>query len=297
MKKLYSFIILFSGFFTASAQTYIPFPSSNAIWTQRQGKGDADPSFSVYGMKTDDTIINGLTYHKLYHSSDAVLDASEYCGGIREDANKRVYFYDAASNKERMLYDFSVVAGDTVNDGLVNHPVIVDHIDSVNISGIYHKRINFRQIQSTTGWPMGAWVEGIGNSSLGGLLGAATAQPTCDCAANTVCFTSGNITYHNPVYASLDCFSILNTEVLHNAPTTVTLFPNPMAGTGTLRITGQALFNTLTVCDMQGRQVLLTDVTGKNEVSLNGNGYAAGVYFYRLLRDNGEGITGKFIVY
>ncbi|MCW3121121.1 MAG: hypothetical protein JWQ38_613, partial [Flavipsychrobacter sp.] len=86
-----SFILLALGITNANAQKYVPFPTANATWTQRHGNGEADPSFYVVGLKTDDTVITGITYHKIYRSDHATLDGGTFIGGLREDGAKHIY--------------------------------------------------------------------------------------------------------------------------------------------------------------------------------------------------------------
>ena len=53
-----------------------------------------------------------------------------YVGAIRESNGKKVYFYPAFSNQERLLYDFSVNVGGTVMYVLGNS-LTVTNIDFV----------------------------------------------------------------------------------------------------------------------------------------------------------------------
>lgn len=297
MKKLFTLALLLSGMLTASAMPYIPFPTANAIWTIRHGNSDMPPDYSIIGLKTGDTVISGKTYHKVYRSKDIVLDESEYCGGLREDAFKHVYYYDAANRVERMIYDFSVAIGDTIRE-LGNTPTgIVHSIDSVKIAGTWHRRINFRQLNATTVWTGGSWVEGMGNSSLGGLISSPVLQPTCDCGINTVCFRSGSTwTYHNPAYATLDCEAILSTPTISYNTPLVTLYPNPVRSVSHLLLSTQAGYTQLTITNLLGRQIVTADVTGKNDFLIDNTRYTPGVYIYHLTNADGGSFSGKFLV-
>lgn len=291
MKKLFTLMTLAFAF-TLNAQTYVPFPASNAMWTQREGNGDTTPSYFCYGLTTEDTTLNIVSYHKLFKSSDTIFNASECIGGLREDAQKRVFFYDFGTGQERLVYDFSVQPGDTIV--LAGPEGIVDHIDSVNINGNYRRRINFKMLNGST-WSAGAWIDGIGNSSLGGLLGSPMAQPTCDCADNTICFRqNNNWLYHNPLYSAMGCLDgVLDVAKVKTNNLAISLYPNPVNATSTLHIDG-AVKGSIRIYSITG--VLLHTYPLGSDISISRDGYPSGMYLYRLNDEAGSTASGKFEV-
>jgi len=301
MRKNLTLLLLLGSFYSASAQ--VPFPSANAVWAQRHGNGEASPDYAILGIKTDDVTIGSNTYHKLYKSAnDMVLDAGEYIGGLREDATTgRVYYYDQAAGSERMLYDFSLAVGDTVFNGSGGSPEgIVYSVDTVTIASVARRRITFKFPGSSTPWGGGTWVQGIGNTGVGGLLGSVMAQPTCDCATNTICLTlDGNEKYHNASYASLDCSNIVSTS--HASETilrsgTVSVFPNPVTGVSQIQITGKEKYLSLTISNMVGQLIKSIDVTNTADVMLDKNSFVPGIYIYHLQGEAGNTLSGKFVV-
>lgn len=291
MKRLFILLILFVAAIAAQAQSYIPFPTSNTIWTQRHGNGDTTPSYFCYGLTSEDTTINLLNYHRLFKSADTIFQPSECVGGLREDSMRRVYFYDYAAGHERMLYDFMVQPGDTV-DYDPGSAGIVSSIDSVDLSGVFHKRINFQSYDGNF-WIYGAWIEGMGNSSVGGLLGPAMLQPTCDCAENIICFRQdGEWLYHNPAYNTVDCLeSTLAVKELSENKATITLYPNPLTGTGTIHISNPAAGGNVQVYDCRGVLLHQYPVQGNTDIAISSSEYAAGIYFYHF-----GTLAGKFVV-
>lgn len=296
MRKTFTLIALLGGISAVQAQ--VAFPTSNAVWTQRHGEGEANPTFNIIGLKTSDVVIGGTTYHKLYQSfNDAVLDESEYIGGLREDAGK-VYYIGASSSSEKLIYDFNVVVGDTITNAFTgSKDAVVHSIETVIISGVSHKRINFTMATSTAVWPGGAWIDGIGNSSLGGLLGSPTMQPTCDCATNTVCLTLGGTTeeYKNPSYASIDCQSSVHTANVNMNTPAVSVIPNPVTGTGHLMIPAEGKFNTIAIYSIVGRKVYSSSLNGAASIEIDQANFVPGVYMYQLSGENGNA-AGKFTV-
>jgi hypothetical protein len=160
MKHLLFIIFLLAGF-TLTAQTYHPFPTKNALWTEMYYYPDKDahaPEFHCYALKDNDTTINGKLYHKLYHSTDTIFTESKLCGGIREE-NKRIYFYAIDSitllgqltfpskKLEIILFDFSLKLGDTIRSDQFNigYPdkLIVAIMDSTLVGTQYRKTLTF----------------------------------------------------------------------------------------------------------------------------------------------------------
>jgi hypothetical protein len=294
MKKLITMFVLLIAVSSVRSNAYYAFPASNTMWTQREGNGDSTPFYYCYALLNQDTAINAVTYHLLFRSVDTIFTASECIGGLREDSMKRVYYYSFSTLQEKKLYDFSVQPGDTVDYNL--NAATVDYIDSVNINGNYHRRVNFKTLNGNP-WTAGAWIEGVGNSSLGGLLGPATAQPTCDCAANIICFRQNDTwQYHNSVYNTTDCLiSMLDVAGLTgNDKPSVSIYPNPVTGSSRLHIVGLAQGNTLRIYTITG--ALLKSYTNTSDILISNAEYATGIYIYRLSDAGGNSLSGKFEV-
>ena len=296
MKTIITTLLLLVSACAVKAQAYIPFPVSNAMWTERHGNGDTTPSYFCYGLINEDTTLNIVTYHKLFKSVDSVFTASECIGGLREDSMKRIFYYDFATAHEHMLYDFSVQPGDTV-DSDPGSAGIVYSIDSININGNYHKRINFETYNGNF-WTYGSWIEGIGNSSLGGLLGSAMLQPTCDCASNLICFKQNNVwQYHNPLYISNTCINdALAVENITTAQASVSIYPNPLTGAGTIHVEGITSAAGINIYSITGTLLHTYQVTNNTNITINSNQYPAGIYYYRLINSTGNTTGGKFVI-
>jgi hypothetical protein len=297
MKSSCTLILLLSLCFSAVAQ--IPFPSSNTVWTQRNGAGEAPPGYSVIGLLSEDVTIGANSYHKVFLSTNnAILEPSEYIGGLREAAGGKVFFYDLASASERLIYDFSLAIGDTVFDPANNTPTgTVQLIDYVTIAGVPHKRLQFRQLMSTAIWAGGAWIEGIGNSGLGGLLGSPLMQPTCDCGVNTICVAnSGTSEYQNPSYVSIDCGAVLKSEYIAHENKTVNLYPNPVTYVSQLELNTSESYVSFSITDLLGRTVIRQQIDGVHNVPLKRADLLPGNYIYHVVTPEGNRISGRFTV-
>ena len=181
----------------SNAQTYFPFPDSNAVWSEKFNPPECEgySSYHIYGLLNQDTIINSVSYHNLFSFSDTIFteEYATYIGGIREDSTKRIYYkginvfescYPADTNNygEVLLYDFSVSVGDTIENANVipGDILIVNSIDSIFINGKYRMRINLNYSSSQ-------WVEGIGNIGRG-LLFNSGSVPTKGFSNDLICF-------------------------------------------------------------------------------------------------------------
>lgn len=298
MNKIFLFIILLFSAGASMAQTYVPFPTANTLWTERHGNNELQPPafFYCFGLKNADTTINAVTYHKLYRSEDSVLTENEFYGGLREDA-KKIYLFEAGS--EKLIYDFNLNVGDTFpafNSGQSGG--IVTLIDSVNVSGTFRKRYAFKLADGhNTPWG-GNWIEGIGNGNLGGLPGGFALQPTCDCAVNNLCMRQdGFWLYHNPQYSSTNCIS--GGTSLHDPQARkqiAVIAPNPVIDISQLIVEGNVKFDRMEVYDSRGWKVKSYAANGKSAVLIHKKEYAPGLYLYRLSASGRAVGTGKFTV-
>ncbi len=296
MKQTITLIALSMGILTSHAQ--IAFPLDNAVWKQRHGIGEAPPTYSLIGTKNTSIVLDGTTYHKLYQSfDDGIFTESEYIGGIREASGGKVYYRAATASTERMIYDFSVVVGDTITDAITNTKSgVVVSVDYVTIGSIVRKRITFRQQSSSAAWSSGTWIEGIGNSSLGGLLGSPMLQPTCDCSIKTICLTvDGNTNYQNPNYTDLTCDLPTETKDLIATADNVLVLPNPIHGDGKISWIGSNNYRQLFIYDVAGRIVWQTSTIGKNEISLPNETFTPGIYIFQLVGETNN-YKGKFLI-
>jgi len=99
MKRIFYLLLLCS--IAGNAQlTSFPTHNDKPVWGYlSQGGNLSSPTFSIDGL-LGDTVINSLTYSKLYSFKDTILNKSNvihFHGGIRVSDGK-VYFYNIHSN-------------------------------------------------------------------------------------------------------------------------------------------------------------------------------------------------------
>lgn len=194
------------------AQQYHPMPTENVVWREytREILGSSHSisrDFQYY--MSGDTLISGKIYHKLYKSGrnysyywggkDSTDYADLYVGAIREDSVKRVYLFDTS---EVLLYDFNLDIGDTITamyGAVGNYTYIVDEIDSVSVTGVFHKRFKI-----VYGDPQAVLylIEGVGAST--GLLSQFYGSYSWAYISELICFKENNLdSYPDGVSCSL----------------------------------------------------------------------------------------------
>lgn len=229
MQKFTTLYLLFIALlFSANtiAQTYIPLPDTNVVWSVDTSK------ITVSG----DTVLNAVSYNKYYVTADTSLAPNSYqlAGLVRQDSvNKKVFGILPGQSAEQLMYDFSLNVGDTITVYSIGfiHPgpnlVKVIAKDSVQINSTYRQRLTL------TGYVypnilIEYWTEGLG-SSYGPLNpGLSCVCITDICYPNLLCQQqNGSIVYMNPLFNS--CYYENNCTVgLHEKESNrIRLFPNP----------------------------------------------------------------------
>jgi len=288
---------------------YVSFPDSGAIWSEVYYYPEPawpdtvlkPPSYERFTVNGEDTIINEISYKKLYMFYDSVFDKSTatYVGGIREDENKRIYFkgdtvihyfkpeIDYPDYKEIVLFDFSVNVGDTISGG--NYPdvvwLVVSSIDTIQIGDNLRRRINFHTREYT-------WIEGIG--SLRGLLFTLGGIPTCGAPYNDlICFKQNDeVLYFNNDYS--ECFPT-GIKTRKNSYFDIKVFPNP-SNENIMFSFGKQKIERIQINDSMGRLCDSFDCKMQSDFLLSIEKYQPGIYFYVVTNKNGFKYTGKFIV-
>ena len=288
--------VLFSN--QSAAQSYHPMPTGSAQWNMTRcwyfyPAGWHDLYYIT--MDGTDTILNGKTYKKLFHTTHhapgTAFDSTytNYLGGIRE-VNKQVFMFSewlCLDTIARMIYDFNdVVQGDTIytqvlTNGLTQFiPHIVTGVDETDVNGSPRRQIH---ITDENGFFNETWTEGIG-SSMG--LVYATYWLLTDNSYDLVCFyEGGNLQYTNPSpgyafctppYPESACDPVLSAQEPGTDDLQVTIFPNPVLSS--LYIESNLHIETLQLYNAIGVKVF--DIPFTSE--LNMSCLPTGLYFLRF---------------
>jgi hypothetical protein len=256
------------------------------------------PEFHQFGIFTEDTIIDGKEYKKLYHTTelDFYYKASEPVGGIRKDSTGKVFYngnlvYGYAQDvydDEFLLYDFSLKQNEKFPLEVMFLPfdtLTIDTVYHINFGGYKQKFYEFELYVESN------WIEGVGNTR--GLLFPHGDYFTNGIYNELVCFTMNNQLlfkkYDAPTCNPLTEIQEINTlekEMVH-------LYPNPAAYYAFLKFPiGD--YN-LTIYNVSGQIVYQQQIINTDLHKITLENFSNGVYSYLL--NNGEHtFSGKFII-
>jgi hypothetical protein len=328
MKKIIT-ILLFTFTFSLSASfckaqfnTYHQFPDSNAVWGEDSMNcscGDGCEEYGYNFIVNGDTIVNGLTYHKVYQNAGYWFNScgggpgysvysysNSFFGAYREDTMKHIYACCTSylHSHDSLLYDFNLNVGDTLKQFTVREysnspPVTVFSIDSLLIGSNYRKQYNLAINGDTDSWTEPSIIEGIGSTE--GLFDIIS-QPF-EVGSGLLCFSQNGKELWS--MSSNDSCSLYylgeGIPTIEKPSSTISVSPNPSNGRFIVsfshpkRVSGS---QTITIYNILGESVLketLRSTQGDNLIDMSNQ--PNGVYLFRVLNGSGELIgEGKLVV-
>lgn len=288
MKKTLTTIFLIGAVKFIFAQSYFNFPDSNTVWTYlRCDIIPLNPTAyqscnTQYFTISGDTVINSLTYHKIYY--DTVPNQfNHYYAAVREDSLKKVYVISMGTS-ENLKFNFSGNIGDTMQ---INPIKKIIGIDSVLISGTYRKRFILSSNDTI--------IEGIGN--INSVIGFYTSSDPV--SFTLLCMTTNNnLIYQSSQYLTCDTafyipFVGINTTELDKY---FKIYPNPTAEYLYIDFTDWSKEASISLYDVTG-QMLVNKQTLFNGINiLQVSPFAQGMYFYQIFSDNEVLKSGKVVI-
>jgi hypothetical protein len=327
MKALLLILLPLMAFELCYGQSYQPFVVEGAHWEMNEyrceGCNSGEPypqsSYTHYFKLEGDTIINSFPYKKLYHSLNGTTQYSSqytshscepwiYVAALKENTLlKQVFIVGSlgapcsiTSNTDSLLFDFSLIAGDTskmfmaspiAGIGCNDSSFIVDsvkidsfHTYNTHTGWTWYARttqfLNPLYITGTTGYKM---YEGIGPSF--GLFG--TPDPSFEGVYST------SLTSYCVGHDSICGYGCLITAIADVSPQgQIHIYPNPFYGQ--LNIYTEELEPvTIALYNFVGQQILKQSFEGATPI--NTAQIADGFYFYELSNNKGIIRTGKAI--
>ncbi len=249
----------------------------------------------------DDTIIAAKNYKKLYfsYSEDFNYSESSYIAALREYASK-VYIVDNRNAEERLLYNFGLEKGDTIEilnrylDSLYPLVMCVDSIDSIEINGDHKKQLFFKELKNGNDLAPQYWIEDIGSSY--GLINVTTSQVP-DHATNLLCVKKNDSLIYNTNDFGGNCY-ITDLNKKYSDDKQISVYPNPGGGKYTIRLNEQKYKHNpviLQVFNIYGELVLNKIIQPKPVLRLNLREEPNGLYLLKLIYNDSKIITLKFI--
>ena len=102
-------------------------------------------------------------------------------------------------------------------------------------------------------------------------------------------------------FISKFCYPNIETSIPQISPQpTISLFPNPFSTTATLSIRNYELGirnGAVQIIDLLGQEVKSIPIINQKEITINRDNLADGMYFYKIIGDNGESVAvGKMVI-
>lgn len=220
--KLFIIIVSFWLGLNAYSQLNYFLPDSNAYFSVSLWK------FWFQG----DTIIESKKYKKVFVQPGTPADFNQatYYASVREDTiREKIYCIQKDDGIERLIYDFSLNAGDTASIysywPFGRYPekisIKVKNVDSIQIDGLFRKRINVHYIEESAFTD--SWIEGIGSQyglfyplARGYLVDLGLPELLCVHLDNTIIYQTSNC-----------CYKDILLGIYENAQHRFKVYPNP----------------------------------------------------------------------
>ena len=295
MKKILFLIIVIITFETqAQSGVYHPFPDSSATWNWHflnyyctsWSPIDEEYSYTING----DTIIGSIQYHKLVTPFVQINNTGcgrfsnlGYVGCIRQSIiDKKVYCILPNETLEHLIFDFNLQLGDsipTIPSPLCYSKLFISQVDSVLIGSTYRKRWTGRGLEI---------IEGIGSNW-------EFLTPMCEiidvASGMLTCFRQNGVTVYPDSFNN--CSLINNINSYPSYQSNVKLFPNPFNLSMTVLINSEkaimSIYNALGQFTGEVRIYSFSTIINRNSLS-------EGIYFYKLLTEDGKYASGTFVV-
>jgi hypothetical protein len=285
-------------------QDYVPLIDASKQWNvmvtwYAYGGSPAIKNTINFWIAENDTIINDTVYNTVIanNPNSTGYFPNGTVGFIREDTlERKVYFRDYEATepffmiKDRLLYDFSIESGDTVEVfGMYTCPefwntYVVSSTSSVSLlNGSERKVWNLSPIG---GYAQNndQWIEGIG--SLNGMPFPACYQlQTISFSLDLLCYFEGE----TKLYALMEdtCEVYWTSSVSELAANPIHCYPNPARDE--LNISLPDNFqdcHTISIFDLSGG-LLLQEVHCGNEFRVNVRNLKPGLYFLKVVSQRG----------
>ncbi len=232
----------------------------------------------------DTTMANGITYVK--------IQGALFSGYYRKEVSK-VYKYNTTSNKEELIYDFSLKIGDTLSVKVYDQDTIVTTVSAKGTSLLFDEERQFMTFLSDDINSSGDFektvFDGIGYTNFSGEV---LSYGLTGAVINGISY--GNIvSVQTPDISMPDKYSLSQNYPNPFNPSTTIKYTLPFVKRNAVSLQknkrfGESLYNvTLKVYDILGREVATLvneqQKPGSYNVKFNASKLNSGIYFYRLL--------------
>jgi len=303
MKKPIVVLLLSVLSLTTFSQQYYPLIEENRSWNVLNVVPSWGPPFdsscnTASYFISGDSILNTIEYKKFFISFEETPVNWTLIGFLREDGLKKVWYRRIVDTNEVLLYDFSILPGDSLKLGIdTTFYYRVDSITTEIVSDSLRKK--YWISQDDFYWTE-TWIEGVGSNK--GIIGSAMASAVGGWSWLLCMSDVGNLIYMNPDFGS--CY--INTGLKEMSNPVISIYPNPAQNEINCVLPENEKFE-IVVFDVSGKVVLhpnstnavvsLSGVedltTGISGISINVKQLPPGIYF---IEARGEQVLrGKFV--
>lgn len=285
--------ILIIGFMLVYSSVFSQYLVDGLKWNNTSG-GTDDWGINLYRnftYKVDgDTTINGIDYKiikKNYPDVDNQWSSAFY---LREE-NRKWYLIGRNGNlnvEEELLYDFSLMTGDSINlpwayNIYVN--VVADG-DTILENGESRKYLILGNNDVPTNCN-DIWIEGLG-SAICHIDVPCFYLISVDACATSLCASFNNELLFTS-YPNLHCYDtggnfITSLTDIFSKDNSITIYPNPASKE--VNISSESIINSIEVFNSLGQKVYQTNIKAK-EKTLDINSLSKGVYIIGVSTDKG----------
>jgi hypothetical protein len=214
------------------SQHYEPFISESKQWRYVQElylTGDGAYYIVEKGFFSGDTILNDIKYSKYYKQQNQPdTDIERIAYFFREDTiEKKIYVYDFVFNKTALLYDFTLIKGDTFSIYLVNDLYMKQAVLDVDTFFTVNKKLKRIVFDDST-----TWIEGFG----------CVTRTIIPSEGELICIKEDNsVLYINNKYNNCDTifqqgYNNGTKDVNLDNSYNFIIFPNPITNSSVIRI-------------------------------------------------------------
>ncbi len=296
LKLLLLMIILSSNVLQAQQKDrpYIPLFDTNKVWYSVQAEEFGGWWVEKLFVDYNDNILN--VNDTLYYKLNYLDTKGGYCCYREDTIAQKIYERSNPDYPETLIYDFSLLEGDSMYISAYSVPGVWLYLDStktVNVFGIERKIYYLKNFN----WGCNViWIEGIG--SLAGLVHSAS-DPSWDSlnfqAAYLTCVYENNTNsiYQSEYGALWGCsFENCPYSIDENVKKSFSIFPNPITDQLTIH-SDKFTIEKIEILDLTGK-IVYSNSQFTNQLIIELTNCPSGIYFIKIQSENYT-ITQKII--
>jgi hypothetical protein len=264
------------------------FVTENKTWHVRDHSW-WDVNTEIFKIQGD-TVINELTYKKLWSSWNDSAQVDMYLRGFLREDSGIVYYRDNYLTEDKILYNFNLEQGDTAtvySEFCQERTVVVAYVDSIYYYGIPRKELILDS------WYEEYWIQGIGSTY--GLLYSGVYECVADVSKSLICCHEDDSLIFMKQYEE-ECYQTnvgIDEDPIQRD---LIMSPNPVLRGQPVVIQCNNGIEELELIDYSGRTIFSFKTDFQKEVTLQTNYIKAGLYLIRIYSDTGQNGCYKLVV-